>query len=941
MPPQKAPLIVFADALFTILNESPRDKVPKSSDPMLCLTSSRGDFSLNDTYEALYEKLKLLSEDGKTFDDCSSLKDFTEKYKDEVKILNMAYESNFALGKSEIAIKKIFKKMGEEWATKNAAKNKNVPKVNPSPGKLVCDGASPAPATSSPKTSSPKTATKNPAKNTVKTPKTPKTPAAQTTTTTSTTPIPDRVGPFLMSSCKFILSCHTSTFSNLPSPYSSAIGTRVWMKESQSGKRYYPCLIIHPCCLDESNKIFIKWKKDYVPSLDKWQYLFIWYGEDPASCYGLCPHRSYKSRTLSWEEGLTRDLQSKLPTDRHKKKGREAAGWIQAMKDDNVVREERGEEYLVTRVADKIMKEDEKEKDDDEDDYSKDEGDDGKRESESENEMDGSESERDDSESESDSSEDSIEHKPISKKTESKKTEAKGKKKKQRVKGGGFSFTPTSLNVFLNLKCKNKGFPADWSISYDTSSKRWNLKAPDGKAFNALTYAREYLDEINPEYEPEVIDEEDKKKYKEAMASGSLQKSTTSSGAKRKTVEKSDDKEAFTPAELKSIADELNSASADKVVVLMKKLATKKIRNVDKEFDFLPSSAPSFPKYLKSIAKKFKGDEAAYELIKGAFDPLKERIKADHEAALAKDVSESGSKSKSKPKSKPEIKPKLIPKKPEKPDPSAIPKRAKNATPKKDRTVSPRDFGQEAALAQRQLGQQFGSYSSYAGNSNNNSNYTNNNQNNKRSRPFEESTFQQPNPAMRSVSASAATTLPPRQAPPPKFRRVLSEHTLAGQTQRQPVKVSVPQKVDRSLIAVLKEINPPPESPEEDYRKDAASLLCSSVQEKLAKDSPTLAETFGFLLESAIFQQCQPTASVKVSPNAMEIDAPDLSNDTKYCTKIRLTALALTGTINSSKVVGMKLKDQLFAGTLTYEELAKMTEEQLETVFLSEMPLST
>ena len=92
MPPQKAPLIVFADALFTILNESPRDKVPKSSDPMLCLTSSRGDFSLNDTYEALYEKLKLLSEDGKTFDDCSSLKDFTEKYKDEVKILNMAYE---------------------------------------------------------------------------------------------------------------------------------------------------------------------------------------------------------------------------------------------------------------------------------------------------------------------------------------------------------------------------------------------------------------------------------------------------------------------------------------------------------------------------------------------------------------------------------------------------------------------------------------------------------------------------------------------------------------------------------------------------------------------------------------------------------------------------------------------------------------------------------
>ncbi|GMI16654.1 hypothetical protein TrLO_g6302 [Triparma laevis f. longispina] len=88
--------------------------------------------------------------------------------------------------------------------------------------------------------------------------------------------------------------------------------------------------------------------------------------------------------------------------------------------------------------------------------------------------------------------------------------------------------------------------------------------------------------------------------------------------------------EPFSPDELKKIANELKSASASRVVELMKELATKRIRNVEKEVDFLPNSETSIGKYLRSISKKFKTDEGAYKRVKEAYDSLKNKIYTDH-----------------------------------------------------------------------------------------------------------------------------------------------------------------------------------------------------------------------------------------------------------------------------------------------------------------------
>ncbi|GMH69384.1 hypothetical protein TL16_g05145 [Triparma laevis f. inornata] len=224
--------------------------------------------------------------------------------------------------------------------------------------------------------------------------------------------------------------------------------------------------------------------------------------------------------------------------------------------------------------------------------------------------MDESESELADSESESDSSEDYIEHIHISKKTESKKTEAKEKnsspQKKEKKKKIIQLSTTLSVDRLFSTKCKNKGFPVDWSISYDAGAKRWKLKAPDGKAFGALDAGRQYLSEINPEYEPEFEDEEDKKNYEEWKSNGrSPQKSTISPGAKRKTAEKfskaSDNKEAFTPAEILA-PDKLRElrAAAEEVEMSPKKRGGNPSQSEDKrrgkEAEQEPSSKRAPPK---------------------------------------------------------------------------------------------------------------------------------------------------------------------------------------------------------------------------------------------------------------------------------------------------------------------------------------------------------
>ncbi|GMH57500.1 hypothetical protein TL16_g02397 [Triparma laevis f. inornata] len=186
-----------------------------------------------------------------------------------------------------------------------------------------------------------------------------------------------------------------------------------------------------------------------------------------------------------------------------------------------------------------------------------------------------------------------------------------------------------------------------------------------------------------------------------------------------------------------------------------------------------------------------------------AFDSLKDKIHADHAQEQEKEVV---SKSKSKPKStKPaekQAEEKPLEEKPaEKPaekDHTAIPKRAKNAMPKKkiDRTSSPREFGttggsyhaQPGAVQRPHSSTHSSTHTSYGNNFNSKSisigNTTTNN-NNKRTHDSLNPPLQSP-PSGVGRSTSAATAV---QAPTTKIRRVLSE-----QTQKKVAKVETPQK---------------------------------------------------------------------------------------------------------------------------------------------------
>lgn len=76
----------LVDTLFDMLQVAPRDKpLGKSSGSL----ASRGDTSLMDTIEPLYNKL---IKKGTEFDDVSNLNDFKAKYGDDVKALNGMFE---------------------------------------------------------------------------------------------------------------------------------------------------------------------------------------------------------------------------------------------------------------------------------------------------------------------------------------------------------------------------------------------------------------------------------------------------------------------------------------------------------------------------------------------------------------------------------------------------------------------------------------------------------------------------------------------------------------------------------------------------------------------------------------------------------------------------------------------------------------------------------